>query len=58
MKYQLKLDIPLDFYAEQHRPSHFLQFAAVENDGLTATGAGVSVGAAPGEGVDREDEFA
>lgn len=44
MKYNVKLDTPKEFYAEIHRPTHFLQFAGMEDDGSN--------------GVDREDEFA
>jgi pre-mRNA-processing factor 8 len=32
MKYQLMLDNPKEFYAEAHRPSHFLNFATAEGD--------------------------
>ncbi|KAJ1967880.1 hypothetical protein IWQ62_001577, partial [Dispira parvispora] len=31
MKYQLTLDIPKEFYHEIHRPSHYLNFAAMES---------------------------
>ncbi|KAJ3331143.1 hypothetical protein HDU93_009920 [Gonapodya sp. JEL0774] len=51
MRYSLKLDLPLEFYNELHRPAHFLNFAAVEDEGFGNTGAGVNVE------VDREDEF-
>ena len=30
MQYKVKLDVPKEFYAECHRPSHFLHFAASE----------------------------
>jgi pre-mRNA-processing factor 8 len=32
MKYKLKLANPKDFYAEIHRPSHFLNFTSMETD--------------------------
>ncbi|KAG5176712.1 NUC071 domain-containing protein [Tribonema minus] len=32
MKYRLKLANPKEFYAEVHRPSHFLNFTAMETD--------------------------
>jgi hypothetical protein len=31
MEYGLQLAVPHDFYAEKHRPGHFLQFAATED---------------------------
>jgi len=31
MKYELKLDVPKEFYHEVHRPSHFLNFSAMED---------------------------
>ncbi|KAJ1654027.1 hypothetical protein IWQ61_005969 [Dispira simplex] len=31
MKYQLMLDIPKEYYHEIHRPSHYLNFAAMES---------------------------
>ena len=43
MKYELMLANPKEFYHEVHRPSHFLQFAAIEE------GEGV--------GADREDLY-
>jgi len=43
MKYSLQLSNPKEFYHEMHRPAHFLQFAATEDD-VDAT--------------DREDFFA
>ena len=30
MKYGLKLSNPREFYAEMHRPTHFLEFSALE----------------------------
>ena len=30
MRYGLVVDNPLDFYAEMHRPQHFLDFTAKE----------------------------
>ena len=30
MRYALKLDQPLPYYAEEHRPQHFLSFANME----------------------------
>ena len=44
MRYDLQLANPLEFYHELHRPSHFLQFAASEEN--------------PEYGADREDAFA
>jgi pre-mRNA-processing factor 8 len=35
LKYNLKIDTPLEFYDEAHRPSHFLNFAAIEESGFT-----------------------
>jgi pre-mRNA-processing factor 8 len=32
MKYRLKLANPKEFYAEVHRPSHFLNFTSMEAD--------------------------
>ena len=42
MKYGLKLANPREFYAEIHRPAHFLEFGALEEDA----------------DADREDHFA
>lgn len=46
--YAVRLGVPLEFYDEAHRPTHFLNFAAVEGDdgGVLAVEA------------DREDVFA
>ena len=44
MKYELQLANPKEFYHEVHRPSHFLNFSALEE--------GEAIGA------DREDVFA
>ena len=33
MEYSLKMDIPQPFYAECHRPQHFLSFVQMEEDG-------------------------
>jgi pre-mRNA-processing factor 8 len=41
MRYSLKIDIPKDFYHEKHRPSHFLNFAEMEDAVEVAYGAGV-----------------
>ena len=30
MKYDLKVDIPKEFYDESHRPAHFMQFTTME----------------------------
>lgn len=43
MKYELMLANPKEFYHEVHRPSHFLNFAAMEE--------------ADNMGADREDLF-
>ena len=37
MEYDVKLDVPKEFYNEIHRPSHFLTFTAL--DDATAEGA-------------------
>jgi len=50
MPFELMLAPPLDFYAERHRPSHFLSFAAAEDKGAAEGGA-------EGPPVDREDVF-
>jgi len=42
IKYDVVLDTPREFFAEVHRPSHFLSFAGLEGD----------------SGVDREDALA
>ena len=42
MKYGLKLANPKEFYSEIHRPAHFLEFGALEEDA----------------DADREDHFA
>lgn len=42
MKYGLKLANPREFYSEIHRPAHFLEFGALEEDA----------------DADREDHFA
>jgi len=31
MNYSLRLDVPLEFYHELHRPSHFLNFSNIED---------------------------
>lgn len=36
MKYGLKLDNPKEFYAEVHRPTHFLEFSGLEDAGPVA----------------------
>lgn len=46
MKYELALRNPKEFYHEVHRPSHFLNFASLEEEGGDFNGA------------DREDMFA
>jgi HAMP domain-containing protein len=43
MRYDLQLRNPLPFYHEQHRPNHFSNFSAMEEDGQV--------------GADREDVF-
>jgi len=45
MKYDLSLSNPKEFYHEVHRPSHFLNFASIEEQ-------------ADFNGSDREDLFA
>ncbi|RQX75818.1 pre-mRNA-processing-splicing factor 8 [Toxoplasma gondii CAST] len=45
MRYNLVLGTPKEFYHEQHRPSHYLQFTQMETATETA-------------GADREDLFA
>ena len=42
MHYSLRLDTPLEFYHELHRPSHFLNFSNIEDSHVEA---------------DREDVF-
>ncbi|KAJ2612860.1 hypothetical protein H4S08_002516 [Coemansia sp. RSA 1365] len=44
MSYDLELDVPRAFYDEMHRPSHFMNFAAMETNAA--------------DEVDLEDEFA
>ena len=46
MRYELALSNPKEFYHEVHRPSHFMNFASIE-EGAEAAG-----------GADREDMFA
>ncbi|KAA0160516.1 hypothetical protein FNF31_04225 [Cafeteria roenbergensis] len=53
IKYGLKLDVPLEFYHERHRPAHFLQFAAMEEEDKDG-----ALGALGDAGVDRDDAFA
>ena len=36
MKFSLKLDQPLPYYAEEHRPQHFLTFVSMEGDAAEA----------------------
>lgn len=48
MRYGLRLDNPKEFYAEAHRPGHFLQFTTMEEDGGAAGTAALA---------DREDAF-
>lgn len=38
MRYSVRMDQPKDFYHESHRPSHFLNFAEMEE----TTGSGMS----------------
>lgn len=47
MRYALKMDVPIEFYHEMHRPSHFLSFAALEE---TAASQGTAE-------VDHDDAF-
>ncbi|TPX48363.1 hypothetical protein SeMB42_g03031 [Synchytrium endobioticum] len=56
MKYLLTLDTPKEFYHESHRPSHFLNFSALEQTGLTTVATNVE-GVNPAIEVDRENEF-
>ena len=44
MRYELALSNPKEFYHEVHRPSHFMNFASIEDGGETI-------------GADREDMF-
>ena len=44
MRYELALSNPKEFYHEVHRPSHFMNFASIEEGGDTV-------------GADREDMF-
>ena len=44
MRYELALTNPKEFYHEVHRPSHFMNFASIE-EGVDTVGA------------DREDMF-
>ena len=44
MRYKLALSNPKEFYHEVHRPSHFMNFASIEEGGDTV-------------GADREDMF-
>lgn len=46
MRYTIKIDQPKEFYHESHRPSHYLNFAEMEESGL-----------GQGGDVDREDVF-
>ena len=36
MHYSLRLDSPLEFYHEVHRPSHFLNFSNIEDSHVEA----------------------
>ena len=51
MKYFLKLDNPVEFYHETHRPAHFLNFVDLEAGGEGGGGEG-------GEAIDLEDYIA
>lgn len=31
MRYELKLDTPFEFYHEEHRPAHYLNFTAIDD---------------------------
>ena len=46
MRYEMALANPKEFYHEVHRPSHFMNFASIEEGGDQIGGA------------DREDMFA
>ena len=52
MQYALKLDTPREFYHELHRPSHFLQFSAMEQGSSNPVLPSSSIHEA-----DREDLF-
>jgi pre-mRNA-processing factor 8 len=41
MEYGLRLGVPKDFYAELHRPVHFLTFTSTEEEAVAAEGADV-----------------
>ena len=45
MRYELKLDTPLEFYHELHRPAHYLNFVTIDDP------QGV-------QGADRDNTFA
>lgn len=49
MKYLLSIDNPKEFYHEVHRPSHFLNFSALEEGGLGAVASNIE--------ADRENHF-
>jgi len=46
MKYALRLANPKEFYHEQHRPTHFLEFSGHAQEGNEETGE-----------ADRDDMF-
>ncbi|ORZ34180.1 PRP8 pre-mRNA processing factor 8 [Catenaria anguillulae PL171] len=49
MRYGLMVDVPKEFYHEAHRPTHFLNFATMEESSLVSAGGD--------GGVDRDDVF-
>ena len=55
MKFGLKLGVPHEFYAEEHRPEHFSSFVGttVSHGG----GEGGGGGGGDGDGADRDDFF-
>jgi pre-mRNA-processing factor 8 len=58
MRYGLRLANPREFYHEVHRPTHFNEFAGLE-DSAAVTAGPAGAGAAGGDaGVDLENHFA
>ena len=57
MQYRLKLDQPLEFYHELHRPSHYLSFAALESSSSSSKDNVMEVAADDQQVMEQEDMF-
>eukprot|EP00793_Prasinoderma_coloniale_P002374 PRCOL_00001855-RA len=57
-QYGLKLGLPKEFYAEEHRPEHYQSFVGTTVSVGVGEAGGAASGKAAGDGADRDDFFA